>query len=83
MRHGLELRQRGGHLINSGATMTWIESKKVAAAAKKGRLSASTNPKGDRLDIKEKKKQQRMRGQDAHNGVWKSEQEMQLRCTFD
>ena len=58
-------------------------AKAHAAAAKKGRLSASTNPKGERLDIKEKKKQQRMRGQDAHNGVWKSEQEMQLRCTFD
>jgi len=47
------------------------------------RLTTATNPKGDRLDIKERKKQQRERGQDAHNGVWKTEQEMQLRCGFD
>ena len=33
VRHALELRQRGGHLINSGATMTWIESKKVGVCA--------------------------------------------------
>ena len=42
-------------------------------------MTGATNPKGERLDIKERKKQQRERGQDAHNGVWKTEQEMQLR----
>ena len=46
-------------------------------------MTGATNPKGERLDIKERKKQQRERGQDAHNGVWKTEQEMQLRCGFD
>jgi hypothetical protein len=55
----------------------------AAATEKSKRLTAATNAKGDRMDVKEKKKQQRMRGQDAHNGVWKSEQEMQLRCGFD
>lgn len=53
------------------------------ARAKAARKTGATNPKGERLDIKERKKQQRERGQDAHNGVWKTEQEMQLRCGFD
>jgi len=54
-----------------------------AAAAAKGRMSAATNSQGERLNVKEKKMQQRMRGQDVHNGVWKTEQEMQLRCGYD
>jgi hypothetical protein len=46
-------------------------------------MSAATNAKGDQLSVKEKKKQMRERGQDVHNGVWKTEQEMQLRCGYD
>ena len=55
----------------------------ASLAEKAKRLTAATNAKGERMDIKERRKQQRERGQDAHNGVWKTEQEMQLRCGFD